>query len=63
MVYSLKALAAEMMYDPQDIVSDEGTAQKIIEDGFKILLKTSKEKEEIQKLIKPGYDIKKSRHI
>ena len=58
-VYSLKALAAEMMYDPQDIVSDEGTAQKIIEDGFKILLKTSKEKEEIQKLIKPGYDIKK----
>lgn len=58
-VYALKGLADEMEYSPEELVSDEGTAQKIIEDGFKIILKTKKTKEELSSIIRPGYDIKK----
>ncbi len=58
-VYALKPIADEMQYSPEELVSDEGTAQKIIEDGFKIILKTKKTKEELSQIIRPGYDIKK----
>ena len=57
-VYSLKGLADELMYEPEDIISNEASADKIIEDGFKILLKTKKDIDEIKKLIKTGYDIR-----
>lgn len=58
-VYALKPIAEELIYEPDDIISNEGSAQKILQDGFKILLKTQKGQEELQKIIKPGYDIKK----
>ena len=58
-VYALKESAEDILYMPEDIISNECSAQKIIEEGFKILLQTQKTEEEIRKLIKPGYDIKK----
>lgn len=58
-VYALKSIAEEIIYEPDDIISNEGSAERILQEGFKILLKTQKGEEELQKIIKPGYDIKK----
>lgn len=57
-VYALKEIAEDLMYTPEDIISDEGTAQTILEDGFKMLLQSQSGEEEIRKLIGIGYDIK-----
>ena len=62
-VYALKPIAEELIYEPDDIISNEGSAQKILQDGFKILLKTQKGQEELQKIIKPGYDIKRLKFL
>lgn len=58
-VYALKEVAEDILYMPEDIISNEGSAHKIIEEGFKILLQSQKSEEELRKIIKPGYDIKK----
>lgn len=58
-VYALKEIAEDLMYSPEDIITDENSADKIIEDGFKILLQTQSTEEELRSIIKPGYDIKK----
>ena len=58
-VYALKEVAEDLMYSPEDIITDENSANKILEDGFKILLQTQSSEEDIRKIIKPGYDIKK----
>ena len=58
-VYALKEIAEDLIYSPEDIITDEESADKIIEDGFKILLQTQSSEEEIRGIIKPGYDIKK----
>lgn len=57
-VYSLKNNADELIHIPQDLVSDEGSAQKVIDDGLHILLKTGKAQADLEELVKPGYDIK-----
>ena len=48
-----------MLYEPENIVSDVNTAEAILKDGFKILLKTSKDRKDIEALVKAGYDIKR----
>ena len=58
-IYTLKEVAEDLLYTPEDIISDEGTAQTILEEGFKILLQSQSSEEEIRKLIGIGYDIKK----
>lgn len=58
-VYALKEVAEDLMYSPEDIITDVDSAAKIIEDGFKILLQSQSTEEEIRAIIKPGYDIKK----
>lgn len=58
-VYALKEIAEDLMYQPEDIISDEGSAQVILDEGFKILLQSQSSEEEIRKLIGIGYDIKK----
>lgn len=58
-VYALKEIAEDLLYSPEDIISDEGSAQQILEEGFKILLQSKSGEEEIRKLIGIGYDIKK----
>lgn len=58
-VYALKELAEDLLYSPEDIISDESSAQAIIEDGFRILLQAQCSEEEIREVIGVGYDIKK----
>ena len=58
MVYSLKEIADDVMHSPENIISDESVAEKILENGFYILVKTSKSEAEISKIVKPGYDVK-----
>lgn len=57
-VYALKELAEDMIYSPEDIISDEGCVAEIMENGFDILLQTQGTEEDIRKIVKTGYDIK-----
>lgn len=57
-VYALKEIAEDLLYFPENIISDEGSAQVILEEGFKMLLQSQSSEEEIRKLIGIGYDIK-----
>lgn len=58
-VYSLKEIAEDLLYDPESIISDESSADEILENGFKILLQTQSSLEELQGMIQEGYDLKK----
>lgn len=58
-VYALKEIAEDILYSPEDIISDERSSEAILEDGFKILLQAQCTEEEIRDLIGIGYDIKK----
>lgn len=58
-VYSLKEIAEDILYIPEDIISNDGTAEEILNDGFKILLQTQASKEELKEMIQEGYDIDK----
>ncbi|MBD5501560.1 MAG: chemotaxis protein CheA [Lachnospiraceae bacterium] len=57
-VYALKEIAEDILYSPEDIISDEKSAEVILEEGFKILLQAQCSEEEIRELIGVGYDIK-----
>ncbi|MCM1159804.1 MAG: chemotaxis protein CheA [Roseburia sp.] len=58
-VYALKEMAEDLLYSPEDIISDESSAQKILEDGFRILLQAQCNEEDIRQAIGIGYDIEK----
>ena len=58
-VYALKEIAEDLLYSPEDIISDESSAQKIVEDGFRILLQAQCNEEDIRQAIGIGYDIEK----
>lgn len=58
-VYALKEMAEDLLYSPEDIISDETSAQKILEDGFRILLQAQCTEEEIREAIGIGYDIER----
>ncbi|MCM1262813.1 MAG: chemotaxis protein CheA [Butyrivibrio sp.] len=58
-VYALKEIAEDILYSPEDIVSDPDTADIIINEGFRILLQAQSTEEEIRKVIGVGYDIQK----
>ncbi len=57
-VYALKEMAEDLLYSPEDIISDESSAELIIKEGFRILLQAQCDEDEIRKLIGVGYDIK-----
>lgn len=57
-VYALKEIAEDIIHFPEDIISDESSAEVILKDGFKILMQSQSGEEEIRKLIGIGYDIK-----
>lgn len=56
-VYALKEIAEDMIYSPEDIISDEGCVEEIFENGFNILLQTQSSEEDIRGIVKEGYDI------
>jgi len=58
-VYALKEIAEDLIYSPEDIISDESSADQILENGFDILLQTQAKETDIREIIKEGYDIKK----
>lgn len=58
-VYALKEIAEDLLHYPEDIVSDEASADEILENGFKILLQTQCSEEELREIVQEGYDIKK----
>lgn len=57
MVYALKEIAEDLMYSPEDIISDDRACDEIKENGFKLLLQTQSTEKELRNIIKPGYDI------
>lgn len=58
-VYSLKELAEDLLYSPEDIISDETSSEVIIQEGFRLLLQAQCTEEDIRKVVSEGYDIKK----
>ncbi len=58
-VYALKEIAEDLLYSPEDILTDESSSDTIIEDGFRILLQAQSTEEEIREIIGIGYDIEK----
>lgn len=58
-VYALKEIAEDLLYYPEDIISDENSAEIILQEGFKLLLQAQCTEEEIRKIIGIGYDIKR----
>lgn len=57
LVFSLKDIAEDMLYYPENIIADEHSADEILEDGFKILLQGQCNEEKLHELIKSGYEI------
>lgn len=58
-VYAMKEIAEDLLYSPEDIISDESSAEVILKEGFKILLQAQCTEQEIRDIIGIGYDIKK----
>lgn len=58
-VYALKEVAEDILYSPEDIISDESSAEVILRDGFRILLQAQCSEEEVREIIGVGYDIEK----
>lgn len=50
-VYALKEIAEDLLYKPEDIVTNEASADVILEQGFKMLLQTQSEQEDVEKLL------------
>ena len=57
-VYALKEIAEDLLYYPEDILSDEESGDNILKEGFKMLIQAQCPEEEIRELIGIGYDIK-----
>lgn len=49
--YALKEIAEDLLYTPEDIISNEDSANVILSEGFYMLLQTKSEKDEILNLI------------
>lgn len=49
--YALKEIAEDLLYTPEDIISNEASADVILAEGFHMLLQTKSSKEDVLKLI------------
>jgi two-component system chemotaxis sensor kinase CheA len=56
-IYALKEIAEDIIYSPQDILTNEKSAGYLVQNGFSILLKTRAAREEILAIVRPGYDL------
>ena len=57
--YALKEIAEDLRYSPENIISDEYSAEEILENGFKLLLQTKSSEEKIRKIIQTGDELQK----
>ena len=58
-VYTLKEVAEDLIYSPDDIISNEASADEILENGFKILIQTQQTEEKLRELMPTGYELAK----
>lgn len=58
-VYALKEIAEDLLHYPEDIISDESSAEEILDNGFKILLQTQSSEDDLRGIVQEGYDIRK----
>lgn len=58
-VYALKEIAEDILYSPEDIISNESSADEILQNGFKILLQTQSTEADLKNMIKTGYELEK----
>ena len=56
-VYALKEIAEDLLYSPEDIITNEDSGQTILDEGFFILLQTKSSEAELREIVKTGYDI------
>lgn len=49
--YALKGVAEDLLYTPEDILSNEASGDVILEEGFHMLLQTKSTKEEVMNLV------------
>lgn len=57
-VYALKEIAEDLLYSPEDILSDGNSAEEILKNGFQILLQTKSSEEKLREIIKIGEQLK-----
>ncbi len=50
-VYALKDIAEDLLYMPEDIITNEDSSKVILAEGFHMLLQTKSEKADVEKLI------------
>ena len=58
-VYALKEIAEDLLYTPENIISDESSAEVVVKEGFKILLQTQADPAEIRAIVSEGYSVEK----
>jgi len=58
-VYDLKEIAEDLLYTPEDIITNEASADVIMDKGFMMLLQTQSSEEELREIIKEGYELEK----
>jgi len=58
-VYALKEIAEDLLYSPEDILTDDSAAETIMDEGFRILLQAQASEAEIRNIIGVGYDIER----
>lgn len=58
-VYALKEIAEDLLYTPENIISDESSSEAIIKEGFKMLLQTQADPAEIRAIVSEGYSVEK----
>jgi len=59
LVHSLNDVVEDMLYYPDDIISNEKSGDVILEEGFKMLLKTSALADELNDIISEGLELEK----
>ncbi len=55
--YALKEVAEDILYYPEDIVTDENSSEVILTEGFKILLQTKEDETKIRELVDNSAEI------
>lgn len=58
-VYALKEIAEDLLYTPENIISDENSSEVILKEGFKMLLQTQADPAEIRSIVSEGYSVEK----
>lgn len=58
-IYALKEIAEDLLYSPEDIITNEGSSDIILEEGFRILLQAQCSEDEIRTLVSGSYTVEK----